>query len=315
MDADCRGAGAGGQGAELRPRAKWSSVGRTLSLKQSLREVTPPFVWRLLRRVLGKLLAADFGFLWSGYPKFLLRSDAFRSFVISRNSMWRTALSERIAGRFSGPLERLGSDYGGWKVPTGLMGRKPMVYSLGIGDDMTFDLAIIDRLEAEVFAFDPTPIAKQHVGQAASDVATFHFLPLGIWSSDTEIKFFVPWDDSDVSHSIVNLQGTDEFFMARVLTLHSAMEKLGHASIDYLKIDIEGAQFEVLKSAIRDKVSFKVLAVEIDQPSLLSHAVDLLARLDAAGYELIDIDGWNFLFVRRDLLQDDWERRDVVRAA
>jgi hypothetical protein len=102
--------------------------------------------------------------------------------------------------------------------------------------------------------------------------------------------------------------------MARVLTLRSAMKKLGHASIDYLKIDIEGAQFEVIKSAIRDKVSFKILAVEIDQPSLLSRAVDLLARLDAAGYELIDIDGWNFLLVHRGLLHEDQERRAFAAA-
>jgi FkbM family methyltransferase len=257
-----------------------------------------------MRDVVGKVVAADFGFLWSNYPRLLLRSEAFRSFVISRNSTWRRELNERVVGRFSGSLERLGSEYGGWKVPLGVLGDKPIVYSLGIGDDMTFDLAIIERSGANVFAFDPTPVAKRHVEQVASHVANFHFLPFGIWSSDTEMKFFAPRDDSDVSHSIVNLQGTDDFFMAPVFTLRSAMKKLGHSSIDYLKIDIEGAQFEVLKSAIRDKVSFKVLVVEIDQPSLLTQAVDLLARLDAFGYELIDIDGWNFLFVQRSLLRN-----------
>ena len=60
----------------------------------------------------------------------------------------------------------------------------------------------------------------------------------------------------------------------------------------------------MLKSALRDRASFKVLGVEIDQPSLLSRAVDLLGRLDEAGYDLIDIDGWNFVFVRRDLLPE-----------
>jgi FkbM family methyltransferase len=250
----------------------------------------------------GKVLAADFGFLWSNYPKRLLRSETFRRLVIRRNSTWRRELSARVAGRFPGSLERLGSDYGGWKVPVAVLGRKPVVYSLGIGDDMTFDLAIIERLDAEVFAFDPTPIARQHVEETARGIANFHFFPIGLWSSDGEMKFFAPKDNADVSHSIVNLQGSDEFFVAPVATLASVMKRLNHASIDYLKIDIEGAQFEVLRSAIRDRISFKVLGVEIDQPSMLSHAIDLLARLDLFGYELIDIDGWNFLFVERSLL-------------
>jgi FkbM family methyltransferase len=275
------------------------------SFKRILRDAMPAAMWRAFRAVVGKILAADFPLLLNQYPPLLLRSQPFRDFVISRNSMWRTDLSRSIAGRFSGCLERLGSDYGGWKVPVDLLGPNPIVYSLGVGTDVTFDLAVIDRCGAEVFAFDPTPAAIRHVEKVASGMEKFRFLPLGIWSEDTEIKFFAPRRaEEDVSHSAVNLQGTQDFFMAKVITLRSAIKMLGHHLIDYLKMDIEGAQFEVLKSALRDRVPFRILGVEIDQPSMLSRAVDLLKRLDAAGYELIDIDGWNFLFIARRNLEE-----------
>jgi len=59
--------------------------------------------------------------------------------------------------------DRLGSGYGGWDVIPGLLDKQSVVYSFGIGEDVSFDLALIDRFDLKVEAFDPTPKSIAYV--------------------------------------------------------------------------------------------------------------------------------------------------------
>ena len=56
------------------------------------------------------------------------------------------------------PTVRLGSDYGGWWVPLDLPVGSFCV-SAGVGEDITFDLEIIETFDCSVLAIDPTPKA------------------------------------------------------------------------------------------------------------------------------------------------------------
>src|SRR5437660_1619055 len=58
-------------------------------------------------------------------------------------------------------VAKLGTNYGGWVVSTSLLRytAQPIVMSFGVGDDISFDLELIRRYQAKVFAFDPTPKA------------------------------------------------------------------------------------------------------------------------------------------------------------
>ena len=43
------------------------------------------------------------------------------------------------------------------------------------------------------------------------------------------------------------------------------MGELGHTYIDLLKIDIEGAEYVVIESIIREKINIKCLCIEFDE--------------------------------------------------
>jgi FkbM family methyltransferase len=158
-------------------------------------------------------------------------------------------------------MRRLGSLYGGYHVPMTLLSSSSVCYSAGIGEDITFDLELIEATQCQVFAFDPTARSIEHVKSLAAEGPQFHFLPLGLWHSDETVKFFAPQDRRHVSHSIVNLQKTRDYFEAPCKRLSSVMRELGHDRVDLLKLNIEGAQYAVIESIIEDNVPVRVLTV------------------------------------------------------
>lgn len=72
-------------------------------------------------------------------------------------------------------LKKLGGEhYGGWVVPISVLSESSICYCAGVGEDITFDLALIDTFGCDVFAFDPTPRAVRHVNQHAAGLAKYH---------------------------------------------------------------------------------------------------------------------------------------------
>jgi FkbM family methyltransferase len=196
-------------------------------------------------------------------------------------------------------LQKIGSTYGGWIVPTSLITSDWVCYCGGVGEDATFDLGLAQRFGCSVYAFDPTPRAIAYAKAQEEKEARFHFHPYGLWSSDKTLRFFAPRDPAHVSHSVVNLQETDTFFEASCRSIPSVMAELGHKRLDLLKIDVEGAEHEVVRSMLSLGVAPRVICLEVDQPVSPGKFLVTIWRILRARYELVALDGWNFTFVRR----------------
>jgi FkbM family methyltransferase len=199
-------------------------------------------------------------------------------------------------------LQKIGTAYGGWVVPTALIDADWVCYCGGVGEDITFDLGLIERFGCVIRAFDPTPRAIAFIAANAAGQPRFDFHPIGLWSEDTTLRFFAPRNPAHVSHSIVNLQRTSEFFEAPCRTVPSIMRELGDGRIDLLKIDIEGAEHEVVRSMLASGIRPTVLCLEIDQPVRVRTFWATVRRIRSAGYALVDVDSWNLSFLRQDAL-------------
>jgi FkbM family methyltransferase len=227
-----------------------------------------------------------------------LHRDALR--VVGRDALTRRRIHTRP------DLVRLGSRYGGWIVPLTALDSSSVCYCAGVGEDISFDLALIERFDCEVHAFDPTPRAIAHVAKVAAGHSRFHFEPVGLWERDERLRFYAPADPSHVSHSVVNLQNSAAYFEAPCHSLDSLMRARGHDRIDLLKLDIEGAEHRVIASMLADDIAATVLCVEFDEASLgltderRSRIAATVDTLVAHGYELVAQDGRaNYTFVRR----------------
>lgn len=194
------------------------------------------------------------------------------------------------------PLVRFGTTYGGWWIPSSVVHPGAVAYSAGVGDDISFDLALHEA-GVRVTAFDPTPRAIEFM-KGAHPGEPFRFVPVGWWDCAETVRFYAPENPSHISHSIVNLQHTVEFFEADVDTVSSFMEKLEDPDLDIVKMDIEGAETRVIREMFTSEVFPRTLLVEFDGLKSLRAVRNFVNFIKRHGYSLVKIEGWNYSFVR-----------------
>jgi len=86
------------------------------------------------------------------------------------------------------PHQYHGSNYGGWTICPLEMDNAVRVYSFGIGEDISFDLSIIEQYALDVFAFDPTP--RSILWLEKQDLPSqFHWFDFGIAGFNGITKF------------------------------------------------------------------------------------------------------------------------------
>lgn len=185
-------------------------------------------------------------------------------------------------------LIRLGTSYGGWTVPIDLLKKDFICYCVGAGEDISFETILAQNYDINVYIFDPTPRAEKHFNNLLDNIKNnkemrvgsgndelyiikkdklnnLKFYPYGLWSKKEIRKFYAPQNPLYVSHSIYEKNRSKNFFEAQCYTIKNLIEFFGHNFIDLLKMDIEGAENEVIKNMFQDHIYPKILCVEIDQ--------------------------------------------------
>jgi FkbM family methyltransferase len=135
-----------------------------------------------------------------------------------------------------------------------------IVYSLGVGRNISFDLAMIEKYQVQVYAFDPTPSSIEWI-KSRTVPEHFHFFDYGIAAFDgTAILYDNPKHNSQ---SILHRpKGRETGLEVQFHTLKTVMETLGHTKIDILKMDIEGAEYEVIDDLLSSNIKVDQLLVE-----------------------------------------------------
>lgn len=183
-------------------------------------------------------------------------------------------------------VEFIGTDYGGAPVCVQMLEPGSVVYSFGVGEDISFDRALIEKYGVEIHAFDPTPRSLAWV-KSQDTPPQFHFYDYGIAAEDGMLTLYSPVDPSHVSYSVVEKDPSVEAFEAPVKRLETIMAELGHSQVAIVKLDIEGAEYGVVADIAHSKLNIMQLIVEFHHNFLgldikqTQMAVDLL---QANGY-------------------------------
>jgi FkbM family methyltransferase len=201
------------------------------------------------------------------------------------------------------PCEFLGTRYGGYCLCPSGIGSKSVVYSFGAGEDISFDLALIERFGLEVHVFDPTPRAIAWLESQKLPPA-FRMHSFGLADFDGKTLFYPPKKRANISHSIRERpQTADRAIEVELCRLGTIMGELNHEHIDVLKMDIEGAEYSVLKDILDCRIDVSQILVEFHHhfdDIDISETRQAVGRLNDAGYRIFYVsdNGHEYSFIR-----------------
>jgi FkbM family methyltransferase len=158
-------------------------------------------------------------------------------------------------------IKWFGNSYGGFYVDTTNLNKNSVVYSFGIGEDVSFDEDIIKKTQAYVYGFGPTPRSISWIQKRK--INNFDFSDYGIGIENKTFKMFLPKNKNHVSGSIIKSKHLgDDFVEIKLKTLDSIMKKKNHSKLDLLKLDIEGSEYEVLEYILEKNIKISQIVVE-----------------------------------------------------
>lgn len=196
-------------------------------------------------------------------------------------------------------MRRLGTEYGGWRIPAQLVRPDWVVYCLGAGLDVSFETDLIHEAGCEVFSFDPTRASAEHV--AALDEPKLHFLQVAVWRDDGMLRMYESPVRASSTLSAANLDVGRSTVEVPCRSLQSLMREFGHQRIDLLKYHLEGAEYEVFQPDLLRQLAVKILGIRLFHTAPPRTALALIDEIRRRGYALVAHEGSAFTFVRRDI--------------
>lgn len=224
---------------------------------------------------------------------------------------------------------RLGTNYGGWIIPKdNNLTHKSIVYSAGVGEDISFDIKLQSKYGCNILLIDPTEKATKHVNECIKyfndksfkftggiqndyysqiqnekpDFNKIEYKNIGLWNKADTLKFYKQDNDNYVSQSLINGMFGEKYDIIEVNSIKNIMKSQGHTHIDLLKMDIEGAENIVLEQMLNDEIYPDILCIEFDllikNKDKYNSTKKIVERLQSCGYKILKNDKLNITFVK-----------------
>ena len=205
-----------------------------------------------------------------------------------------------------------------WTFCSRGLSESSIVYSFGVGEEISFDRQLTHQFRATVHAFDPTPrsVAWVHA-QALPDQFVFH--PYGVAAQDGLRRFTPPRNQRHVSHTLLERDSPWDAIDVPVQRLSTIMRTLGHSRIDLLKMDVEGAEYEVVADLLNSGIVVEQVLIEFHHrwPEVgIAKTKSAIDQLNNAGYRIFSVSAsgeeYGFLRTSAPLAEDQGSRTETA---
>jgi len=188
-----------------------------------------------------------------------------------------------------------GNQYGGFFITPNNLNENSVIYSFGIGEDISFDQELNSKFNCNIHMFDPTPKSIDWVKRQNLPI-NFKFYEYGLASETCLVDFFLPSNPNYVSgsmliHKNVNIKSK---VCVQMKSLTHICNELKHNHIDVLKMDIEGAEYDVIDSILSAGVRIDQILIEfhsrffVNGVNKTNEAIDILEKNGYVTYAVSD---------------------------
>lgn len=207
---------------------------------------------------------------------------------------------------------RLGTRYGGWWVDSKELGLAPLLIDCGLGEDISFPVAFLNHFGGHVIGIEPNPRSLAYcVPRCPSGM---DILVKAFWTRCGEtLTFHLPRTQLELPKGADGVSGSlldsheyvsgGELLTVDTIDLDAVLQKAGRDNCDILKLDIEGAEYDVISALIDSGQIRKVgqLLVEFHHGvthHTLTDTETTVNRIVGAGFLVRHVEGRNFIFQR-----------------
>jgi len=182
-----------------------------------------------------------------------------------------------------------------------------IVVDVGTGDDPDFSRLMIDRYKCECYGVDPTKKHESALRRIEEDYKQFHYLQLALGPENKTVTFYE--SKVNVSGSVLvthrNIVNDPTIsYEVEMVTIDALLNRIGKSTIAIIKIDIEGAEFELISSLSANSLNqVDQLIVEFHHGTVPGYARrDTRAgikKLEGMGFMSIVYNGRDCLFYKQ----------------
>jgi FkbM family methyltransferase len=213
-----------------------------------------------------------------------LRPAKVRNALSRRWFEWRLA---RVALATGPRIVELGTAYGGWQIPDGLLGPESICYCVGAGGDISFDLELISRYGATVRAVEPVESYQRDAVETAAGEPRFSIRQAAVAIRDGPIRMQSHHQPGSASLSAAGLYETDSWVEIPGRTLASLMGEWGDERIDLLKLDLEGIEYELVPTLDLGSLGVRIFAVQLHHIGGVRGAMRLIDGVRSQGFRIV----------------------------
>ena len=181
------------------------------------------------------------------------------------------------------PLQLFGGGSAGYNISPAGLSSSSLLYSFGVGNDISFELAIAEAFDLSIWAHDPTDESAKFL-DSISLPNKFFYKKVGVGAKDGDRAIHTLKASSQYrAATILDVQDTSQGEdVMPIVSFRTLLKANGHEHIDLIKMDVEGAEYEFLESLNGEDMVFNQIAMEF-HPHLANQAI---------GADICDMKGW-----------------------
>ena len=147
-------------------------------------------------------------------------------------------------------LQFHGTKYSGWRYNATSLTPNPIAYSVGIGEGISWDeWEMMESHGLRVWGFDPTPTSIPYTTSRHLE-GRYVFTEEGLATKEGTATFIRKVPKNSHNDDGSDREGRRTTVDVTVNTLENWMTKNGHTHLDILKIDVKGAEYDLLEDWI-----------------------------------------------------------------